>query len=110
MSLRIVYGRSGTGKSEYIYKEIKEKMNTNEKIYIITPDQFSFTAEKKLLELTSEESSLNAEILTFNRMAYRVFNETYGAAEVNLTKTGKAMLLYVILLEQNKCLGFLRNS
>lgn len=110
MSLRLIYGRSGTGKSEYIYNEIKSKINTNEKIYIITPDQFSFTAEKKLLSLTGESSSLNAEVLTFSRMAYRVFNETYGAVEVGLSNSGRAMLLYDILLEQKDNLTFLKNS
>ena len=110
MSIRFIYGRSGTGKSEYIYKEIKEKINTKEKIYILTPDQFSFTAEKKLLEIIEEETSLNAEVLTFNRMAYRIFSEVYGAAEVNLSLTGRAMLLYDILLEEKNNLTFLKNS
>ena len=110
MSLRIVYGRSGTGKSEYIYNEIKEKINTDEKIYIITPDQFSFTAEKKLLSITNEASSLNAEVLTFSRMAHRVFNDTYGAVVVNLSSTGRAMLLYNILLDKKEDLTFLKNS
>ena len=110
MSLRIIYGRSGTGKSEYIYNEIKSKINTEEKIYIITPDQFSFTAEKKLLNLTGEYSSLNAEVLTFSRMAYRVFNETYGAVDVGLSMSGRAMLLYDILLKQKDNLTFLKNS
>ncbi len=110
MSIRFIYGRSGTGKSEYIYKDIKEKINTKEKIYILTPDQFSFMAEKKLLEIAEEETSLNAEVLTFNRMAYRVFSEVYGAAEVNLSLTGRKMLLYNILLEEKNNLTFLKNS
>ena len=52
MPLRIIYGKSGTGKSSYIYNEISEKIKQNEKskIYIVTPEQFSFTAEKKLME------------------------------------------------------------
>lgn len=50
MSFRLIYGKSGTGKSTFIYNEIKEKIAGNKKIYIITPEQFSFTAEKKLLE------------------------------------------------------------
>ena len=45
MSLRLVYGRSGTGKTSFCFKEIGENINNN-KIYIITPEQFSFTAEK----------------------------------------------------------------
>ena len=51
MSLQIIYGRSRTGKSEYIFKQIAKKIeeDTKRKIYIVTPEQFSFTAEKKLL-------------------------------------------------------------
>ena len=51
MGLRIVYGKSGVGKSEYIFNEIKNKINEEEKIYVITPEQFSFTAEKNYLKL-----------------------------------------------------------
>ena len=42
MSLRIIYGNSGTGKSTYIFNEIAEKIKnkTNKKIYAITPEQF----------------------------------------------------------------------
>ena len=53
MGLRIVYGKSGSGKSKFIYDEIHKHINSEvcNKIYIITPEQFSFTAEKKLMEL-----------------------------------------------------------
>ena len=50
MGLRIIYGKAGSGKSQYIYNEINEKIKENKKIYIITPEQFSFTAEQKLME------------------------------------------------------------
>ena len=45
MGLRLVYGKSGTGKSTFIFNEIKEQISGESKIYIITPEQFSFTAE-----------------------------------------------------------------
>ena len=37
MPLRIIYGKSGTGKSKFIYNEINEKIKEKNKIYIITP-------------------------------------------------------------------------
>lgn len=78
MSLKIIYGRSGSGKSTYIFNEIANKIENNpkRKIYIITPEQFSFTAEKKLLDSVSTSAVISAEVLTFNRMAYRVMKET----------------------------------
>ena len=48
MGLRIIYGKSGSGKSEYCFKEIAKLIKEEKKIYIITPEQFSFTAEKKI--------------------------------------------------------------
>ena len=111
MSLRIVYGRSGTGKSTYIFKEIAEKIkNNNRKIYIITPEQFSFTAEKKLMDSISASSVLSAEVLTFNRMAYRVRKEVGDARNKNLSSSGKSMLLYNILSEQKNNLKFIGKS
>lgn len=110
MSLRLIYGRAGTGKSYYCYKEISKTINAKEKIYIITPEQFSFTAEKKLLNSLKTKAVINAEVLTFDRMAYRVMNEVGGATQVNLSKTGKAMLIYSILSNQKDNLKFLGKS
>ena len=104
MGLRIIYGRSGTGKSEYCYKEIVQKIKTENKILIITPEQFSFTAEKKLMEAIDTEAVLNAEVVTLSRMAYRIINEIGGKIETNLSKCGKAMLIYSILNNNKKCL------
>lgn len=113
MSLRIIYGKSGVGKSTYIFKEIAEKLKSgSKKIYIITPEQFSFTAEKKLLEAISKDTNavISAEVLTFNRMAYRVIKETGNVNLKNLSLTGKAMLLYNILSKEKNNLEFIGKS
>ena len=93
--MNIIYGRSGTGKSEYIYNKIKSDLSRgiDEKIYIITPEQFSFTAEKKLLETLDEGATANVEVLSFERMAYRVIKETLGSSMKSLIASGKAMLI-----------------
>ena len=57
MGLRIIYGRAGTGKSEYCYNEIAKMKEEN--ILIITPEQFSFTAEKKLMEAIKTQPTFN---------------------------------------------------
>ena len=110
MSLQFILGRAGTGKSNYCYKEIKQKINEKNKIYIITPEQFSYTAEKKLLETIGKQAVLNAEILTFNRMADRINSEIGGKAEKQITKSSKAMLIYSILKENKQDFTFLGNS
>ena len=124
MGLRIIYGKAGSGKSQYIYNEINQQLvsevNKKEptpteknrhqlkKIYIITPEQFSFTAEQKLME--NRKSIIGAEVITFNRLAYRVMNEIGGVIHTNLTKCGKAMLIYSILQAEKNNLTFLNKS
>ena len=110
MGLKIIYGKSGTGKSTYCYNEIKKRINKNEKIYIITPEQFSYSAEKRLLEILDENASINAEVISFNRMANRVFTEVGGLNDVLISKSGRAMLIYSILEKEKKNLQFLGNS
>ena len=107
MELQIIYGRAGTGKSEYCYREIEKKIKEKNKILIITPEQFSFTAEKKLMEVIDTQAVLNAEVVTFSRMAYRVINEIGGSTVTNLSKCGKAMLIYSILNQNKQNLKFL---
>ena len=110
MGLRFIYGTAGTGKTTYCFNEIKNRINNENKIYIITPEQFSFTAEKKLLELIPNGAAINAEVLTFNRMAYRVFLEVGGASKIILTDCGNSILLYDILESKKQDIKFLSKS
>lgn len=109
MSLRIIYGTAGTGKSTYLFQEIQEKLKQKgqENIKVITPEQFSFTLEKKLLEFAPASSVLSAEVITFNRMAYRILEEVGGKTKEHLTKSGRVMLLDEILLSQKNDFTFL---
>lgn len=132
MSLQIVYGRSGTGKTSYIFEEISKNINNGRKKYIITPEQFSFTAEKELLNSIAKEKKstmqgvvdqskkdqdvsdftavLNAEVLTFARMAHRVSSEVGGSGKTILSNCGKSMLIYSILSNKKNNLKFLGKS
>jgi len=103
-------GRSGSGKSGYILNQIKNEINLDERIYIITPEQFSYVTEKKLLKVLGETATINCEVISFDRIAHRVLAEVGGAAKVKLSKSGKAMLVYNILEKQKKNLKFLGNS
>ena len=75
MSLRLICGRAGTGKSNYCLEDVKNNLTGKRKIYIITPEQYSFTEEKKLLSKIEDGSIMQAEVITFARMAYRLLNE-----------------------------------
>lgn len=110
MGLRIIYGKSGSGKSEYCFSEIAKIIEKEKKIYIITPEQFSFTAEKKLMDAIDAKAVINAEVITLSRMAHRVLQEIGGNKKIKLTKCGKAMLIYSILNGNKNKLKFLSKS
>ena len=121
MGLRLIYGKAGSGKSEFCFSEISKLLDTQENILIITPEQFSFTAEKKLMQVTKNGAVLNAEVITLSRMAYRVMQEV-GNVHVsslsnmsentakNLSKAAKAMLIYSVMEKNKKDLNFLGRS
>ena len=110
MGLRIIYGKPGTGKSSYCFSEISNLIDKEKKIFIITPEQFSFTAERKLMEAVKSKAVVNAEVITLSRMAYRVLSEIGGNNKTNLSKCGKAMLIYSILSQSKSELKFLGKS
>ena len=87
MSIQFILGRAGTGKSNHCYEEIKQNIDKKNKTYIITPEQFSYMAEKKLLEKIGRQAVINAEVLTFNRMADRIEAEFGGKTEKHLPGT-----------------------
>ena len=110
MSLRIIYGKPGSGKSEYCFSEIAKKIESEQKIFIITPEQFSFTAEKKLMDKIQRKAIFNAEVITLSRMAYRVLQEVGQSNTKHLSKCGKAMLIYDILTKAKNQLKFIGKS
>lgn len=103
MSLRFIYGRAGSGKSYYCLRDIKNKIENGctDKLILMVPDQFSFQAEQNLLKIIGEKGVFKAQVMSFKRMAYKVFNEVGGLTRKHIDSTGKEMLIYKIM-EENK--------
>jgi len=103
MSLRIVYGRAGSGKSSFCYNEIRDAVNRNrdgasqKPLLLIVPEQFSLQAEKNLARISGASGIYTAEVLSFRRLAFRVFSEVGGITRRHIDAAGKSMLLFRIL-------------
>lgn len=107
MSIRFVYGRAGSGKSSFCFKEIEEGLKSgNRRIYVIVPEQYSFSSEKKLMKFAEGENAFNASVLSFKRMAYRVFSEAGGLTRRHMDKPGRLMMLYSITAGLKENLGY----
>ena len=110
MNFNLIYGKSGSGKSNYIYESIKNKIDTGKSIYLIVPEQSNLNAEKNLFEYTGKNTLLHTEVLTLTRMASRVCEELSISMGTKLSKTGKSMLIYDILSKEKNKLNFLGKS
>ena len=103
MGIRFIFGRAGTGKSKFCLDQIRKKIdndNNNNKLILLVPDQYTFQSEKKLLQEIGERALLRAEVLSFKRMANRVFDECGGRTKKVISDSGKNMLIYKLLKEK----------
>lgn len=108
MGIRFVFGRAGSGKSYYCLNQIKKKLTNdkNNKLIMLVPDQYTFQTEKKLLEYVGEKALLRAEVLSFKRMATRVFDKCGGRAINVIEDSGKNMLIYKLLKDKGEELQY----
>ena len=92
MSLQFVIGSSGAGKSCYAYDHvIRESMKyPKRQYYVIVPEQFTMQTQKTLVEMHPGRGILNIDVLSFQRLAYRIIQETGGNMGKLLEDTGKA--------------------
>ena len=64
-----------------------------QKRILLVPEQSSFDAEWALCERGGDSISLHAEVLSFTRLATRVFSQVGGAAVTTLDKSGRLIAL-----------------
>ncbi len=95
MALQLILGSSGSGKSYQLYKKIiKESMEDLHSNYLIlVPEQFSMETQKDLVRLHPHNGIINIDVLSFGRLAYRVFEELSVRQRPVLDDTGKNLVL-----------------
>lgn len=103
MGIRFIFGRAGTGKSRFCLEQIKKKIENNNdtnKLILIVPEQYTFDTEKKFLDIVKEKGFLRGEVLSFKRMAHRVFEECGGRNDLRISDSGRNMLIYKLLKDK----------
>jgi len=91
MSLKFIYGRAGSGKSRFCLYDMKSRIEAGQKnkLVLLVPEQYSLQAEKNLVHIMENKGTLQADVLSFKRMAYRVFNEVGGITSSYLNQASK---------------------
>lgn len=108
MSLKFIMGRSGSGKSYRLYHEIIEKsMEYPDSGYLVlVPEQFTLQTQKDIVTMHPLKGTMNIDILSFMRLAYRIFDETGKDNRKILEDTGKTMVLRKLVANKKEELKF----
>lgn len=102
MALQFVFGNSVGRKSEYMYQTVigQAEKHPDWQYLFVVPEQASLLAQKELVKAHPRHALGNIDILSFNRLAYRIFEEQNIPLLNILDDTGKAMILRRVTDEQ----------
>ncbi len=95
MALQFVFGGSGSGKTRYLYEQaIRLSLEQPDRRFlVVVPEQFTMQAQKEIIRLHPRHGIMNIDVLSFKRLAYRVFDELAVKMPVVLDDMGKSMVL-----------------
>ena len=68
MSLQLILGSSGAGKSHYLYTHIiEESMKNPDRNYIVVvPEQYTMAIQKRLVSMHPRKGILNIDVVSFD--------------------------------------------
>lgn len=112
MSLQFIFGSSGAGKSHYLQQYIVEKSmeNPTGNYFVIVPEQFTMQTQKDLVMAHERKGIMNIDVLSFGRLAHRIFEEVGGNQRTILDDTGKSLILRKIAGDNEGELKVLRGN
>ena len=95
MPLQLILGNSGAGKSHYIFEKIikESEENPGKQFLVIVPEQFTMQTQKDLVMMHPRRGIMNIDVLSFERLAHKVFDEVGGEHRRILEDTGKNLIL-----------------
>ncbi len=95
MALQFCIGASGAGKSERLYGDVIRQSleEPDTRFFILVPDQFTMQTQKELVLRHPRGGIMNIDVLSFGRLAHRIFEETGGGRKAVLDDTGKSLIL-----------------
>ena len=76
--LRLLMGRSGSGKSTWVVDRIREHIPAGRPLFLLVPEQASFAAERMLLDTLGIRDANRVQVVSFTRLAEVVFREVGG--------------------------------
>ena len=109
MSLQFIFGNSGFGKTTTIYEKIIRESMEHPQIqyYCIVPEQFTLQTQRDFVMMHPRKGIFNIDVLSFQRLAFHVFEEVGESGRVILEETGKNIVLRKLANEHEEQLKIL---
>ncbi len=113
MTLRLLLGRAGSGKTALCLQEMEAELRRGQDgpslIYLV-PEQAAFQAEYALASLPGLGGTMRAQVLSFRRLAWRILQETGGGRRLYIDDAGKGMVLRKVLERHKSSLAIFRHA
>lgn len=99
MSLQFVFGSAGSGKTWYVLGELirlsveEASLGEGAKYIALVPEQFTMQTQREIVGRHPRHGTMNLDIVSFERLAYRIFNEQGVEGLTILDDMGKNMML-----------------
>ena len=94
--LRLFAGRENIDKERFIYDRVKEHGGET---FVLVPDQYTLVAEEQALRYLGGDCLFDVEIISMNRLGFRVLSEQGIESVRMLDKYGRFMLLTMLIKE-----------
>ncbi len=112
MAVQFITGPAGSGKSAYVMDTIVASLQQDcrKKIIIMVPEQATFCYQYELVNQHGISGVLTLEVLSFQRLARTMMQQTGGLASHMLDDLGKLLIMRRLLQEQLEQFPFLSQS
>lgn len=96
--LHIIEGPAGSGKTTKAYELLLDgaERHKDKTFILVIPEQSSISAQKDIIEKSPHNGILNIDILSFNRLAHRIFEAAGGEACDLIDDSGKNLIIRYI--------------
>ena len=91
--LRLILSPSVGGTAGYLYDAVAALASSGGEAVLIVPEQYSFAAERIVLERLGTADAQRVEVLSFTRLANTVFNSVGWDKGKRLNEAGKILLM-----------------
>ncbi|MCD8156752.1 MAG: hypothetical protein LUD53_04810, partial [Clostridiales bacterium] len=77
--------------------------------FVVVPEQFTMKTQRRLVDCSANHVIMNVDVVSFERLAYRVFDEL-GIYQTVMEETGKSLVLRRIVEEKEDKLTILKGN